>query len=65
MNCRWPGGSSSDEYNWASDPTGQCHLQHIATNLGAQVFTTVNYGTGTAAEAAAWVLSATKPTLRF
>ena len=33
---------------------------NIATNLGAQVFTTVNYGTGTAGEAAAWVLSANK-----
>ena len=32
----------------------------IASNLGAQVFTTVNYGTGTAGEAAAWVLSANK-----
>ena len=32
----------------------------IATNLGAQVFTTVNYGTGTPGEAAAWVLSANK-----
>jgi alpha-L-arabinofuranosidase len=38
----------------------QFHFQYIATNLGAQVFTTVNYGSGTASEAAAWVLSANK-----
>ncbi|MGC9940814.1 MAG: hypothetical protein ABSE48_03210 [Verrucomicrobiota bacterium] len=55
---RWPGGSTSDEYNWASDPTGNGTFQNIATNLGAQVFTTINYGTGTPAEAAAWVLMA-------
>ena len=57
---RWPGGSTSDEYHWASDPSGNATFRYIATNLGAQVFTTVNYGTGTAAEAAAWVLSANK-----
>jgi alpha-N-arabinofuranosidase len=57
---RWPGGSTSDEYNWANDPTGNATFEYIATNLGAQVFTTVNYGTGTAAEATAWVLSANK-----
>ncbi|MGP8198939.1 MAG: hypothetical protein ACLQU4_05485 [Limisphaerales bacterium] len=61
MNLRWPGGSTSDDgYHWASDPTGNSTFRYIATNLGAQVFTTVNYGTGTAAEAAAWVLSANK-----
>src|SRR5208282_3395028 len=52
---RWPGGSTSDAYNWATDPAGNGTFQYIATNLGAQVFTTVNYGTGTAGEAAAWV----------
>lgn len=52
---RWPGGSSSDEYHWASDPTGNAIFQNLATNLGAQVFTTINYGTGTPAEAAGWV----------
>jgi alpha-L-arabinofuranosidase len=60
MNLRWPGGSTSDEYDWTSDPTGNATFRYIATNLGAQVFTTVNYGTGTASEAAAWVLSANK-----
>jgi len=58
LNLRWPGGSTSDEYHWASDPAGNATFRYIATNLGAQVFTTVNYGTGTPGEAAAWVLSA-------
>jgi hypothetical protein len=57
---RWPGGSTSDEYDWTTDPVGNANFRYIATNLGAQVFTTVNYGTGTAAEAAAWVLNANK-----
>jgi alpha-L-arabinofuranosidase len=57
---RWPGGSTSDGYHWTSDLSGNATFQHIATNLGAQVFTTVNYGSGTAAEAAAWVLYANK-----
>jgi alpha-L-arabinofuranosidase len=57
---RWPGGSTSDEYTWTSDLSGNATFQHIATNLGAQVFTTVNYGSGTAALAAAWVLYANK-----
>ncbi|HLX94461.1 MAG TPA: alpha-L-arabinofuranosidase [Verrucomicrobiae bacterium] len=60
LNLRWPGGSTSDGYHWASDPTGNATFRNIATNLGAQVFTTVNYGTGTPGEAAAWVLSANK-----
>jgi len=57
---RWPGGSTSDTYNWQSDPSGNATFQSLAKNLGAQVFTTVNYGSGTAAEAVAWVLSANK-----
>jgi hypothetical protein len=57
---RWPGGSTSDGYHWASDPTGNAIFQSLATNLGAQVFTTINYGSGTPAEAAAWVLSVNK-----
>jgi alpha-N-arabinofuranosidase len=52
---RWPGGSSSDLYHWASDLAGNATFQTLATNLGAQVFTTINYGSGTPAEAAAWV----------
>ena len=57
---RWPGGSSSDLYHWASDAAGNATFQTLATNLGAQVFTTINYGSGTPAEAAAWVLMANK-----
>jgi hypothetical protein len=58
LTLRWPGGSTSDGYHWASDPSGNATFQMLATNLGAQVFTTINYGTGTPAEAAAWVLMA-------
>ena len=59
LALRWPGGSTSDGYNWTTDSSGNSTFQNIATNLpGANVFTTVNYGTGTANEAAAWVLSA-------
>lgn len=57
---RWPGGSTSDGYHWASDPAGNATFQSLATNLGAQVFTTINYGSGTPAEAAAWVLMANR-----
>jgi alpha-N-arabinofuranosidase len=61
MALRWPGGSTSDSYHWATDPSGNARFMNIATNLsGAQVFITVNYGTGTPGEAAAWVLSANK-----
>jgi len=58
MALRWPGGSTSDGYHWTNDPAGNAAFRNFATNLGAQVFTTVNYGTGTPAEAAAWVQSA-------
>jgi hypothetical protein len=57
---RWPGGSTSDGYHWASEPTGNANFRNLATNLGAQVFMTANYGSGTAAEAANWVLWANK-----
>ena len=60
LALRWPGGSTSDTYHWASDPTGNARFRNLATNLGAQVFITINYGSGTPSEAAAWVLSANK-----
>jgi len=60
LALRWPGGSTSDGYHWAHDKSGNARFMNLATNLGAEVFTTVNYGTGTAAEATAWVLSANK-----
>jgi len=63
---RCMGGSLSDNYHWASDltegtdwpgpwQTSFANFLHVATNIGAQVFTTVNYGTGSTNEAAAWV----------
>ena len=64
---RFPGGSASDEYHWATGKsltntwswaTSFANFMHIATNLHAQAIITVNYGTGTPAEAAAWVRSA-------
>jgi hypothetical protein len=61
MGClalRWPGGSTADAYHWANDTIGNSRFMNIATNLGAQVFITVNYGAGSSNEAAAWVKSA-------
>ena len=61
---RCMGGSVSDEYHWALNKSFNnnwtwqssfANLLHVATNIGAQVITTVNYGTGTTNEAAAWV----------
>ncbi len=61
MALRWPGGSTADGYNWATDASGNAKFMNVATNLpGAQVFITANYGTGTASEAAAWVRSMNK-----
>jgi len=63
---RFPGGSPSDDYHWALNrnganlwnwPTSLESFIHIATNVHAQVFITVNYGSGTPEEAAAWVRS--------
>jgi alpha-L-arabinofuranosidase len=64
LSLRFPGGSESDNYNWSTSRSGGAtftwgtsfaNLAHLATNAGTQVFTTVNYGSGSAAEAAAWV----------
>jgi hypothetical protein len=64
---RFPGGSLSDEYHWGSNTTGAntwtwassfSQFAAVATNVGAQTVITVNYGTGSAAEAADWVRSA-------
>ena len=61
---RFPGGSLSDDYHWATNTTDANTWQwatsfgmfaNIATATGAQVFITVNYGSGTPAEAAGWV----------
>ena len=64
---RFPGGSLSDDYHWASNTSSTntwhwgvsfANFIHVATNVGAQALITVNYGSGTAAEAAAWVRAA-------
>jgi hypothetical protein len=63
---RLPGGSLSDEYHWTSNTTltntwqwatSFANFIHIITNgsVDAQAIVTVNYGTGTPQEAAAWV----------
>ncbi len=59
---RFPGGSFADEYNWATNfgagqtwATSFDMFAPVATAIGAQVYVTANYGSGTPAEAAAWV----------
>ena len=61
---RFPGGMISDDYHWASgtpgtnigpSPSSFAAFFHVATNVHAQVFITVNYGSGTPEEATAWV----------
>ncbi len=60
---RYPGGSLADSYHWSSNywisnstgPTAFTNFLHLATNIGANVFITVNYGSGTTNEAADWV----------
>jgi len=61
---RFPGGSLSDDYHWASNTTDSNTWQwatpfssfaQMATKIAARVLLTANYGTGSPAEAAAWV----------
>ena len=61
---RIPGGSLSDEYHWRTNTNlantwtwsaGFNAFVQLITGLKAQAFVTVNYGTGTPEEAAAWV----------
>jgi alpha-L-arabinofuranosidase len=63
-SLRFPGGSLSDDYHWATNTTDSNtwtwstsfdQFAQVATAVGAQVFVTVDYGSGTPAEAAAWV----------
>ncbi len=70
---RFPGGSSSDAYHWQTNTSeGQTFqwatnfdaFANIASTTQAQVYITVNYGTGTPEEAAAWVRYANR-TKRF
>lgn len=68
---RIPGGSLSDEYHWRVNRTfdntwtwasGMNKFADLITGLNAQAFVTVNYGTGTPEEAAAWVAYANAAT---
>jgi len=62
---RFPGGSASDDYDWQTDrsasrgsfrwPNNASTFARITEEHGAQAFVTVNYGSGTPEEAAAWV----------
>jgi alpha-L-arabinofuranosidase len=62
---RFPGGSTSDDFNWqtttlveeggGAGATTFDDFATYATAIGAQVVITTNYGTGTPALAAAWV----------
>ena len=64
---RYPGGSIADAYRWqtntmvagaggyANPSNGFDDFMGIARKVGASPIITVNYGSGTAAEAAAWV----------
>jgi alpha-L-arabinofuranosidase len=63
-SLRFPGGSLSDDYHWATNttdsntwtwPVSFDQFAQIATAIGAQVFVTADYGSGTPSEAAAWV----------
>lgn len=62
---RYPGGSSSDDYNWQTNtnvientPGGSAPFAMfapVAKQIGAQAIITVNYGTGNPGLAADWV----------
>jgi alpha-N-arabinofuranosidase len=61
---RFPGGSLSDDYHWATNTTDSNTwtwatsfdmFAQVAITVGTQAIITANYGSGTPAEAAAWV----------
>jgi alpha-L-arabinofuranosidase len=61
---RFPGGSLSDDYHWATNTTGNNTWQwatnfdafaNVIRQINAQAYITVNYGSGSAQEAAGWV----------
>jgi alpha-L-arabinofuranosidase len=65
LALRFPGGSDSDDYHWlgnqldnggyVSSSASLANFIQVITNLNAQAMTTLNYGTGSSNEAAAWV----------
>ena len=75
---RFPGGSAADQFHWFDNvnDAGKAPFQYgpslsnfiqLVTNLNAQTMITVNYGSGTPSEAAAWVayLNATTNNLQY
>lgn len=63
-SLRYPGGSMSDDYHWATNRVdGRTHTEpspspvfaRLTETIGATALVTVNYGSGTPQEAAAWV----------
>ena len=72
---RYPGGSWADEYDWSTNTdSSACHaatscpttdpldfdtFSSLARSVRAQSFVTINYGSGTPAQAAGWVAHAT------
>lgn len=52
---RWPGGSYADQFHWSQYKFSFDQFVAEAKQVGAQPLLTVNYGSGTPAEAAAWV----------
>jgi hypothetical protein len=62
---RFPGGSASDDYDWSTDRSvsnntfqwvnNSATFAGVTTAAGAQAYVTVNYGSGTPQQAAAWV----------
>jgi len=77
QTLRYPGGSTSDNYHWSSnapdDPAqgGTAPAANfdaymtVVTAAGAQSMITVNYGSGTAQEAADWVSYANRGGPRY
>ncbi len=64
LALRFPGGSTSDEYDWANNRnrrtgtnygTNTDGFLNVANQLGAEKIITVNYGSGTPQEARDWV----------
>ena len=62
---RFPGGSASDDYDWQTDESvsnntfqwgnNAATFATVTASSGAQAYVTINYGSGTPQEAAAWV----------
>jgi hypothetical protein len=67
---RFPGGSASDEYHFASNrqennwlwAMSPANFIHVITNIDGEAITTLNYGTSSTNEAAAWVAYANAST---